>query len=391
MNIEKIYNLAVSDKVADRKKAQRMLKALDLYKGPIDGEIGLGSMRAISKLRAQAKADKEADRKAEALEAENKLSQKKLELQLKKNEQESKELDNKLANDAYWRSMYQSAGFAISAGFGAFAGHKIEKVITAKDAAAIKAKNKALRDTVKEVNATMKTTARTKSGDFKAPVKKQLGAIVTKANSRGITVHKYPRGWGVAAFLLADSLVLRGLAETSGKDNPEVRSGLHTVATGLQFASMAIPGFRSINIASTPHQLDGQAISKIARAGAIAVVKPKIKPKVSLGRFLKVGGALGVGVALGFAAKKLYDDYQKSNKKTAKPLKDITPKKTSSVAKDVVRGKIAAGAKAPAQIEQKITRAPAKAKAGPKGYREGYYRRSKNGKKHWVRGHKLTA
>lgn len=394
MNIEEIYRLSVSDKPADRKKAQRQLKTLGLYKGPIDGDIGLGSVQAITKLRAEAKESKRADRAAKAAEANAKLKQKALELEIERQIGKEKERDRDAEKEGFWRSIYQAGGFATSIAVGTYFGHKLEANITAKDAEAIKAKNRALQGTVKEINATLRGAGRTKSGDLKAPIKKQLKGIVKSAHSRGLTKHTFPRGFGVAAFLIADSIALRVLAETQAADNEYARSGLHTVATGLQFTGATIPAFRDINIKSTPVNLDGQAVAKVVKAGAASGFKPP-KPSAKL-KVVKGLGIAGSVIALGFAAKYVYDEYQKSKKqikikKPATQKKTALPKQHSSLSKSIIRNKIVASAKPAATVQQNVKQRPAKKKTAAKGFVKGHYRTNQSGKKYWVKGYKLTA
>lgn len=315
-------NLASSNK-ADVKKAQKTLKSLGRYSGPIDGSQGKGTTAALNAMRKSIKAD-QADLTTR-IDRSNKAAAQKRSDKLKASKQKAKAAQEK-ANSEFKKSATQTAVLATSVVGGLTYSAKTVKNLRKEDAVAVKTRNTELNRVNKQIEK-IKTGkgAKTKAGNFSANTKKRLFAVADSAKKQGITKYKMPLGGGKAAILLAESVGARVLAETTFKDNELANQSLHSIATGLNIAAVAAPLTRVADKSSTPHLLNSGHITAIDEAHAIGkptskTPAPKSKARSVLTKSLKAVGkgtskavpVLGWGLAAYAIGEAAYSKFSKT-------------------------------------------------------------------------------
>jgi hypothetical protein len=282
---ENISKLLSSTKKADRQQAQRKLKALGRYNGPIDGAQGKGTTAALKAMRNKIDADQ--IRLDKNINNFNKVEAGKRKSEAKKRADKAAENKRKDGN-ATKQGLFNVGALAVSS-----AVVKVQiNALNKQDAPAVAAKNKELARFTKEIDKIKaEPGAKTKSKNLKAVTKRRIGAVAEQATKSGVTKYRGPIGAPGGALMFAKGAFLQYAATKT--DNELLKGTLEATGNGLMFAGAATPLFRTTGNAFGKNQLNGQHLAKIADAKALAAPKTKTAPKTL--KSTAVTGAKAVG------------------------------------------------------------------------------------------------
>lgn len=304
-----------SSKAADVKKAQKALKAIGRYSGPIDGRQGKGTTAALNAMRKAIQADQtKLDARVDRHFA-NQASKRKADA----NKRKAKANENKRKDsNAVKQGLFNVGALAVSSAVVKVQLNQLNK----QDAPAVAAKNKELARFTKQIDKIKSEPgAKTKTKALKAVTKRRIGAVADQAIKSGVTKYKGPLGAPGGALMFAKGAFLQYAAS---KTNNELLKGtLEATGNGLMFAGAATPLFRSTQNKFGKHQLNGQNLAKIADAKALSAPKPKAKPKTlrstAISGAKKVGGkalravpVLGWGLAAYTIGEAAYSKFSKT-------------------------------------------------------------------------------
>jgi hypothetical protein len=313
---ENISKLLSSTKKADRQQAQRKLKALGRYNGPIDGAQGKGTTAALKAMRNKIDADQ--IRLDKNINNFNKVEAGKRKSEAKKRADKAAENKRKDGN-ATKQGLFNVGALAVSS-----AVVKVQiNALNKQDAPAVAAKNKELARFTKEIDQIKSEPgAKTKAKNLKAVTKRRIGAVAEQATKSGVTKYRGPIGAPGGALMFAKGAFLQYAA--SKTDNELLKGTLEATGNGLMFAGAATPLFRTTGNAFGKNQLNGQHLAKIADAKALAAPKTKTAPKSKarsvLSKSLKVVGkgtskavpVLGWGLAAYAIGEAAYSKFSKT-------------------------------------------------------------------------------
>lgn len=347
---ETISKLLSSTKKADRQQAQRKLKALGRYSGPIDGAQGKGTTLALKAMRK--KIDTDQSRLDLSINNFNKNAASKRKAEAKKRADKAAENKRKDGN-ALKQGLFNVGALAVSSAVVKVQLSQLNK----QDAPAVAAKNKELARFTKEIDK-IKTEpgAKTKTKALKAITKKRIGAVADQAIKSGVTKYKGPIGAPGGALMFAKGAFLQYAA--SKTDNELLKGTLEATGNGLMFAGAATPLFRSTQNKFGKHQLNGQNLAKIADAKALSAPKSKAKPKTlkstavqgakSAGRkALKAIPVIGWAATAYFAGDAAYNAFSKTGsvaKAAAAGGDELTMGAVSKLQRDAKKAKSASKA-----------------------------------------------
>lgn len=267
---ETISKLLSSTKKADRQQAQRKLKSLGRYSGPIDGAQGKGTTSALKAMRK--KIDTDQNRLDLAINNFNKNAASKRRAAAKKRADKAAENKRKDGN-AVKQGLFNVGALAVSSAVVKVQLSQLNK----QDAPAVAAKNKELARFTKQIDKIKSEPgAKTKTKALKASTKKRIGAVADQAKKAGVTKYKGPLGAPGGALMFAKGAFLQYAA--SKTDNELLKGTLEATGNGLMFAGAATPLFRSTQNKFGKHQLNGQNLAKIADAKAISAPSTKKAP-----------------------------------------------------------------------------------------------------------------
>lgn len=284
-----ISKLLSSKSKADRQNAQRKLKAIGRYNGPIDGNQGKGTTAALRAMRGtidtdQAKLDKRVDSFNATAAQKRKDAAKK---------RADKQADNaRKDSNALYQGAFNAGALAVSSAVVKVQVSALNKL----DAPAVASKNKELARFTKEIDKIKSEPgAKTKSKALKAATKRRIGAVADKASKAGVTKYRAPIGLTGGGLLFAKGVVLKYAATQT--DNELLKGTLDATGNGLMLAGAGTPAVRFTRNAFGANQLNGTHLAKIADAKAIAApVKKKVKASVNT-KAIKGAGVVGKGVS----------------------------------------------------------------------------------------------
>lgn len=285
VDINKLTTLSSSTVKKDRIAAQRMLKGLGLYKGPLDGNLGKGSSAAIAKIRSQIAEEKSREGKLARLKIQAAEDARKDKAARQKREDEAAALALKNKNaqakkDREAKDAGVQVGFTVlSLGTSVgFANHEVNKM-NAIDAKAVKVRNIELKRYVGEIDKIKSEPgARNRNKTPKAETKRRIAAIASKAQAQGVTRYKAPIGLSSGVLLAGKGLLLQYAA--SKTSNEYARDGLNAAASGLYIAGLGVPAARFTRAKFGKNPLHGGHLGKLADAEALGkTVAKKAAPK----------------------------------------------------------------------------------------------------------------
>jgi hypothetical protein len=310
-----ISKLLSSQKKADRQNAQRKLKAIGRYNGPIDGNQGKGTTAALRAMRGtidtdQSKLDKRIDKFNASAAQKRKDAAKK---------RADKRADNaRKDSNALYQGALNAGALAVSSTVVKVQVNALNKL----DAPAVASKNKELARFTKEIDKIKSEPgAKTKSKALKAATKRRIGAVADKASKAGVTKYKAPVGLTGGGLLFAKGAVLKYAATQT--DNELLKGTLDATGNGLMLAGAGTPAMRFTRNAYGANQLNGTHLAKIADAKAIATPAKKkakapakssaIKGAKSVGRkALKAIPVIGWAATAYFAGDAAYNTFSKT-------------------------------------------------------------------------------
>ena len=264
-NFNKISRLLSSSKKTERQQAQRLLKALGRYNGPIDGNQGKGTTSALKAMRKKIDTDQtRLDNRVNSFNANA--------AQKRKDKAQANARKDK---NALIQSGAQAVSLVTSSTVVAVQVNKLNKL----DKPAVAARNKELARFTKEIDKIKaEPGARTKAKTLKAATKQRIGAIAKQAKKAGVTRYKGPTGAPSGGLLFAKGAMLKYAA--TKVDNEIAKGVLDATGNGLMLAGAGVPAYRFTRNAFGINQLNGQHLAKIADAETIAATTTaRAKPK----------------------------------------------------------------------------------------------------------------
>lgn len=287
----RVSKLLSSTKKSDRQQAQRILKSMGRYDGPIDGNQGKGTTSALNAMRKSINnASSKLDLRVKQFN-DNAARQRADKLAASKQKAKA---EKQKAADEQRKSLIQTGVLATSVVAGLGYSAKSVKNLRKQDAVATKAINTELRRVNTQLEKTKNAKgAKLKSGQYSASTKKRLAVIANSAKKQNLTRYRMPIGGAKAVILAAESVGARVLAETTFKDNEMAKQTLHGVSTGLGIAALTTPLTRVADKHSTPHRLNAGHVAAIEEASSMGQTKPKASKKSAKSSAIKGAKAVG--------------------------------------------------------------------------------------------------
>lgn len=278
--LNNVSRLLSSTKKSDRQQAQRILKSIGRYSGPIDGSQGKGTTAALKAMRQSI--DVDSSNLGLRVKQFNKNAAQQRSDKLAANKQKTKAAKQKADAEAR-KSLIQTGVLATSVVGGLAYSAKSVKNLRKQDAVSVKAINSELKRVNTKLEQTKKAKgAKLKTGQYSTATKKRLAAIANSAKGQGLTKYRMPIGGSKAIILAAESIGARILAETAFKDNEMAKQTLHGVSTGLGIAALTTPLTRVADKHATPHRLNAGHVTAIDEAASMGNARSKKLAKKTL-------------------------------------------------------------------------------------------------------------